>query len=211
METAAANVGAICCGHYEVDSATGRIVAEVEPHLRGHIFEALLGQGFFNHTSTVMVRAECFERVGLFDDTFPYGEDFDMWLRLARVYRFEFVAEPLVRLYFQPSGLTRNYRAIITGAEMHLAKYRDFFEENPRVYCRQLHRLGTYYCFDGNVERARELFCRAVRLNPGFPKNYMSLALSVVGSASFRRCYVVKDRIVELFANAQRMHAAGGQ
>ncbi|MBI3997041.1 MAG: glycosyltransferase [Candidatus Omnitrophica bacterium] len=46
---------------------------------------------------TVMCRRELIERVGGFDERLSIGEDYDLWLRLARITRFEFVARPLVR------------------------------------------------------------------------------------------------------------------
>ena len=39
-------------------------------------------------TSTAVFRKEAFERCGTFDPSLPYGEDWDLWLRLSREYRF---------------------------------------------------------------------------------------------------------------------------
>ena len=125
-----------------------------------------------------------------------------MWLRLAKHYEFDFVAAPLVRLYFQPDGLTRNYLAIISGAEQHLSKYREFFEQHPVVHSKHLHRLGTYYCFAGNLRKGREIFRRAIALNPKFTKSYFSLALTLAGAVGFRGTYEAKDRLLDLFSNS---------
>ncbi len=45
--------------------------------------------------STVMVRAEFFERVGLFDEYFPCCEDYDLWLRASLRCRFHKIPEAL--------------------------------------------------------------------------------------------------------------------
>lgn len=39
-------------------------------------------------TSTAMFRREVFERCGTFDETLPYSEDWDLWLRISREYPF---------------------------------------------------------------------------------------------------------------------------
>lgn len=39
-------------------------------------------------TSTAMIRANVFEKCGLFDEQLPYSEDWDLWLRISRNYQF---------------------------------------------------------------------------------------------------------------------------
>jgi glycosyltransferase involved in cell wall biosynthesis len=201
MEAVGKSGGAVYCGHFEVETATNRILTEVKPSLRGRVSEQLLAQGSFNPTSTLLVRAECFQKVGVFDPALQYGEDFDMWVRLARQYDFDLVEEPLVRIHYQASGLTQNYRAIISGGEMYLSKYREFFERNPMAHSSHLHRLGTYYCFIGDLRKGREMFGRAVRLNPTFLKSYLGFVLSLAGGDAFRGSYAAKDRLEVLIAD----------
>jgi GT2 family glycosyltransferase len=47
--------------------------------------------------SSVTVRRDVFARVGPFDPTVAYGEDWEMWLRAAAAYPFAAVREPLTR------------------------------------------------------------------------------------------------------------------
>jgi glycosyltransferase involved in cell wall biosynthesis len=46
---------------------------------------------------TVVCCAELLEEVGGFDEQLTIGEDYDLWLRLARTARFQFLPGPLVR------------------------------------------------------------------------------------------------------------------
>jgi GT2 family glycosyltransferase len=46
-----------------------------------------------------MVRRAVLEDVGLFDTRLPACEDWELWARIARRYRFDFVAEPCVHYY----------------------------------------------------------------------------------------------------------------
>ena len=41
---------------------------------------------------TTLIRRSCFERVGVFDES-KFAEDWDMWLRLSRIYDFVYVPE----------------------------------------------------------------------------------------------------------------------
>jgi glycosyltransferase involved in cell wall biosynthesis len=46
-------------------------------------------------TSTILVRRDCFQVVGMFDPDLRMGEDWDMWLRLAAHFEFIRVPHPL--------------------------------------------------------------------------------------------------------------------
>ena len=55
---------------------------------------------------TVVCRRECFERVGPYDETLETSEDLDMWLRVARHYRFEFTDRVLARIRLHGGSIT---------------------------------------------------------------------------------------------------------
>jgi len=46
--------------------------------------------------SSVLVRRELFEAVGVFDEQLPICEDYDLWLRVASRFEVGFLAEPLI-------------------------------------------------------------------------------------------------------------------
>lgn len=46
--------------------------------------------------SSVLVRRSFFKKVGLFDESFPVCEDFDLWLRITATEDIGFITEPLV-------------------------------------------------------------------------------------------------------------------
>lgn len=46
--------------------------------------------------SSVLMRRELFEQVGVFDETLPICEDYDLWLRIAARYEIGFIDEPLI-------------------------------------------------------------------------------------------------------------------
>ena len=46
--------------------------------------------------SSVMIHREVLERVGLFDETFPVCEDYDLWLRVSSRYPITFINKPLI-------------------------------------------------------------------------------------------------------------------
>jgi glycosyltransferase involved in cell wall biosynthesis len=108
-------------------SQTGESTGRVLKHqLEGNVWQQLTQYNFVECGSVAMVRRCCFEKVGVFDNQlshFNVNEDWDMWLRIALVYPFKVVKEPLVR-YRQTSsssskkwqGMEKSYAIVIEKA-----------------------------------------------------------------------------------------------
>jgi len=54
----------------------------------------------------LLARRECFERAGYYDEDLVASEDWDMWLRVARHYRFAFVDKVVVAVRWHDGNLT---------------------------------------------------------------------------------------------------------
>ena len=62
----------------------------------GWIFKELLSKSFIQ-TSTVMVKRECLDAVGPYDESFTLGDEYDMFLRVAKRFQCGFVDKELTR------------------------------------------------------------------------------------------------------------------
>ncbi len=67
-----------------------------QPGSRGVVYDEFLKRNPVCFSS-VVVRREVFDAVGMFDPALPLAIDYDLWLRVARHYAFDYVDEPLVR------------------------------------------------------------------------------------------------------------------
>lgn len=86
-------LGLIGADNYVIDTE-GKIVEtrEVLDFSKHGAFLTLLQHCIFSQP-TVMVRKECHDKVGLYRNT--YAQDYDMWLRIARVYPVGIIHSPL--------------------------------------------------------------------------------------------------------------------
>jgi hypothetical protein len=75
-----------------------------------------------------MVRRECFERVGVFDEGLPLGQDWEMWIRIARSFDVGVVDADLI--FF-----TRHAASLSTGRLGERYKYN---KKIQRRYIRQI-------------------------------------------------------------------------
>ena len=69
----------------------------------------LLRRGCFITLSTVLARTEAVRAVGGFNTGYRYVEDYDLWLRLARLYRFRCVDEALAEWRMHEGQFTRQH------------------------------------------------------------------------------------------------------
>lgn len=140
--------GDICSvdtGFCEIDQRRGTR-RTVMPALRGEIFDALLvkHRGRAPKLSSMVCRTAALREVGGFDEGLPSRQDLDLYLRLARRYRFEYIGEVLVNKYIHSSGRISGSRDNkIRGFELFYDKYYDEFAARPnlhRIFLRQYAR-----------------------------------------------------------------------
>ncbi len=102
-----ADCGLVYCAWQQISSDGQRVLGEVHPGQQGDILKKLLLREFFFFASAALLRRPALERVGLFDETLPWGEDADMWLRLARAgYTFAYLDEPVLQYRVHTGSMT---------------------------------------------------------------------------------------------------------
>jgi glycosyltransferase involved in cell wall biosynthesis len=153
-------LGAVYTARFSVDEGTGRIWTTRFPTP----FQP--GAANVITTSSVLVRRDCFCRVGMFDERFEAGSDFDMWIRLGLHYQFAYLDMPLVKYYIHANRLSTDYRKKRRAAELFVEKHHLLFAKDPKLLARQYLNLGVMCYRDGSVMDACRAFWKAVRLCP---------------------------------------------
>ncbi len=97
------NLGVVYCDCELIDEFGKKMFAPrstyIDVSLKGSIFNQLLeANRVAGSGSGVLVKKECFDKVGLFDEKLTAAEDWDMWLRIAEYYSFDFVDKILVKI-----------------------------------------------------------------------------------------------------------------
>jgi hypothetical protein len=179
--------GAIYTGFQKIERATGELLATVTPRKSGHILHELCQRNCVGTASTVLLRRTCLDEVGMFDETIDFGEEYDMWIRIAHAYDFRYLAEPLVRYSVHEERLSRSYGTMIRGFEAQLKKHGSFFSAYPSQVCRRYVTLGQMHCYVGDVHKGRKAFLRSIQSDPIAVKNYLYLGLSLFGATVFRK------------------------
>jgi glycosyltransferase involved in cell wall biosynthesis len=106
-------LGAIFCRRFLIDDDGAIMPSEHLPFKRGMIFDEVLLHNFVCYSSTLVTR-EALERVGGFDNRLELAIDYDLWLRVSKHYRFDFIDEPLVKYRTGHSNLSKRIKDRIT-------------------------------------------------------------------------------------------------
>jgi len=180
-------LGLVYSSDYAVDDALTilypRIVA---PENRGDDFELILRRNFI-FQSCAMARRDAVQRAGYMDPGLRFAPDWDLWLKIAAHYPFDFVAEPLALCRHSASGcLTKDI-----SVSDRLQEMRVIFE---RAIQYQSLPAGVQRAARGNLERqcasgllmqgsnaqALRHSLRAVSSEPSSPEGYRLLIRSLV-------------------------------
>jgi glycosyltransferase involved in cell wall biosynthesis len=73
----------------------------------GWIFKELLAKSFVQ-TSTVVVKRECLNAVGPYDESFSLGDEYDMFLRIAKKFQCGFIDKGLTRYRVHDTNASNN-------------------------------------------------------------------------------------------------------
>ncbi len=130
---------------------------------RGSVLRELLSENFVP-TSSVVVRAIIFNDSGLFlDDRYrvPIGEDYYLWLQIARLANLDFVAEPLVEYSVHEGQLSgdarKTYKSVATlfCRLLHHPAFTDF---RLRIFWRYCSFCLKHAYYQGMKRKSTQLF-----------------------------------------------------
>jgi len=161
MERCDRTTGGVYTARLTIDSLNGRTKTER--------FQARFQPGVTDTvitTSSVLLRRECFERVGFFDEDLAVGSDYDMWIRIGREYAFHYLDEVLVKYYVHMENLSHDYQRQRDSFVHLLNKHAELFAHHPRFLARQYTILGAMCLRDRIFAEALSAFWRGVRSAP---------------------------------------------
>lgn len=156
------------------------------PTAHGEIYLKELEQDRIHPTSTVMIRKECVERVGMFDASLPSRQDYDLWIRITEHYTVDYVDEMLVDKREQPDSISTNFERRVAGDRAVLEKVRHRsssvnFRKRTRILSYHYHVLGRDHESNGDRPLAIKYLSLAVLRYPLRPVSWAMLGIAVLG------------------------------
>lgn len=140
----------------------------------GDVLENIVLENFVV-ASTAIVKRECFDTVGLFNETreIAGSEDYEMWTRIASQYHFGYVDRSSTKYRVHPMGMMSNpggmERSMLSALEAILAN-GEFY---PRIAHLKSHAYSNIYTYiainyyaSGDMRKAQEFLRKAISIYP---------------------------------------------
>jgi glycosyltransferase involved in cell wall biosynthesis len=188
------NIGVISGGIAYINEE-GKILKSEIFYKTNNIFEDILRdtKPFFP-----FFKKEIFENVGLFDESLSGREDWDMLLKIAKCYKFEFIPEILLKARVH-KGYHLSSKSRISLAESNLKvtlRHLDYLQKNPKLLSTKLRTAGNLFCQAGDLNQGRSLLKESIKVNPLNLLTYLYFFISLFGVNFYRKFSRLKDRLI---------------
>jgi glycosyltransferase involved in cell wall biosynthesis len=162
-------VGMVYSGINEIDDCGEQIrVVNCEPGMRGDIYDRLLVKNRMTG-GTVLVSHAVLDDVGHFDESLDAAENWDLWIRIARSYKIEFVDEPLVNYRVHQGNMSKGSQLMLDARLRILQKHFAGKPSDPQrlatyreANAEYWYRAGVMHFGVGAYSAARPCFAKAM-------------------------------------------------
>ncbi len=186
-------LGAVYCGVTYIDEKGNSINKEWIPNKKGNIYEDLLYINCVGGCSGVIVKKECFDKVGLFDKNFPVCQDLDMWIRIAKDYKFSFAKKGLVKYRIHPEQQSKNHDLMIADLNRIRMKYINELKKRPYIYSKSYFFISNMLFRLGRIREGQSYLLKAIFIYPVYIKYYIYLFCSLFGAKGYKLFFNIKQ------------------
>lgn len=137
-----------------------------------------------------LVRKSTLLHVGGFDEKLPKWIDLELFIRLAREYKFQYIDKPLVKYYFSKVSISTNVAAQINASKYIMEKYKNDIGGDSKILAPHLRVLANAYIKNKEFYKGRECLKELINSGEATFKDKIKLLLSFFGKDTY---YFVDD------------------
>jgi len=146
-------LGIVSCFINIIDN-NGRLISKHHENYKEKVLEHIVKRNFIFTSSCVLTRLEIIKNVGLFDTNLKIADDFDMWLRMAKMgYNFNYISEYLIN-YIAHGG-----NACYGNNKKDTQEFIKIYEKHMDVFLKyNLRKVGSYHLYKNEKKLARKYY-----------------------------------------------------
>lgn len=171
---------------YCIDEKNQVIGARMGPLYEGHVTGRLFVENFIPFGSA-LVKKECFERLGAFDESLVTGLDYELWLRFSTCYLFGYIDIPTLHYRLWGGQITVNGIRVYENGIKIMRKFLRLF---PGMVDRATENEAwahTYVAYgdfirsgDQKGRSALNYYIRALRHKPGYLAAWKAIIATIL-------------------------------
>lgn len=169
------STGLVTCGRYNIcaNGVLQECLCDIGYLSRAKALDLILVKNIFRGgSSQVVIRRECLDKVGLFDEELHVAEDWDLWLKICRKYDFRGVDKALVKIRIRENGQSSDGDKNLRNELKFLDKV--FSDEHlkrkwllkRRAYSYRYYSAAIAYREIGRTKEARRYLLKAILTFP---------------------------------------------
>jgi len=172
-------------GHGEHFGSGATSTPNLERLFVGRVYEPFLfEQRFIFYMPTLLFRKEVMDKIIAIDESLFYGDDIDLFLRIAYAFEGIFSNDIIIKIRKAERSHSRNnelsaYEEYLIMLKKHLHENRLTLKQFSQLAAGHHYKLGLLYLQSGNARRAKKEFQNHIRLHPLSWKGWIRLAQSL--------------------------------
>jgi glycosyltransferase involved in cell wall biosynthesis len=169
-----------------------------EPTLAGEVLIPLIRENVIGTTSTVVCRREALLAIGMFDETLPASQDYDLFFRLAQRYQFAVVPEALTLSHRHGEGnIGSNVAGKVLAYTTFYCKHQATMAAHPEAHLAHLKWMARYFVRHGYRQEAAQAL-RAARGIRRLEAELMALELmNRLGDKTLAQIWRLRRRVLD--------------
>jgi glycosyltransferase involved in cell wall biosynthesis len=163
-----------------------------DPSVQGNIYPQLLVKNRMTGGS-VVVLGEALAKVGLFDPEFKAAENWDLWLRICKVYQARLVNKPVVQYRLHQNNMSKDLLLMQDAKRQIMEKHCDKYSSDKLVarYSRLaeadlFYKLGVDCFSREQFGKAIRNFSQVMKISPFYEDTPVRVLRSLLGSKGNR-------------------------
>jgi glycosyltransferase involved in cell wall biosynthesis len=147
-------------------------------NLQGNIHHTLVVRNPGLNTSSALLKKVCFQHCGLFDESLPASEDWELFIRISEKYHFYPVKKPLVTIHRDGTRISTDYERRAPAHRLILQKHFTEVQGWPKALGHHYYLIGFDLLYCSQYSEARSFLKKSIGAYPFKIKSYAALLLS---------------------------------
>jgi glycosyltransferase involved in cell wall biosynthesis len=161
QSTSLKNAGVVYCNYKVIDEngndSSSEVIA-IRKENRGNIFKEISkGNLVSGSGSGVLVKRVCFEKAGMFDEQLKAYEDWDMWLRIAKEFEFDYSETVLVAIRRHSKSMQQNASHMNKNAFLFYKKWLPVINDKEALNHWAFHIAKPVYIYGYKPQYLKEI------------------------------------------------------